>query len=117
EFFLLEVGLAYKQKQRPRKDRKIQINDEIRGKIKKVMPFRLTDAQKRVTREIVEDMKQPEVMYRLLQGDVGSGKTIVALMACLVAIENGLQAAFMVPTELLAEQHAANLRYLLRTTH
>lgn len=116
EFFLLEVGLAYRQKSRPVKAAPIQVNDEIRARVRKMMPFPLTDAQKRVVREIVEDMKGKEVMYRLLQGDVGSGKTIVALMACMVAIENGRQAAFMVPTELLAEQHFSNLSYLLRNT-
>lgn len=117
EFFLLEVGLAYRQKSRPLKTRMIQVNDEIRSRVKKMMPFSLTDAQKRVAREIVEDMKGKEVMYRLLQGDVGSGKTIVALMACMVAIENGCQAALMVPTELLAEQHFSNISYLLRSTN
>lgn len=117
EFFLLEVGLAYRQKARPLKTRAIQVNDEIRARVKKMMPFSLTEAQKRVAREIVEDMKGREVMYRLLQGDVGSGKTIVALMACMVAIENGCQAAFMVPTELLAEQHFSNISYLLRNTN
>jgi ATP-dependent DNA helicase RecG len=76
----------------------------------------LTVAQKRVIREIVNDLQAQPVMYRLLQGDVGSGKTIVALMAAIVAIENGLQVAFMVPTEILAEQHFSNVCYLLRNT-
>jgi ATP-dependent DNA helicase RecG len=117
EFFLLEVGLAYKQRERPVKKHTITIQDAIRQKIREALPFRLTEAQKRVIREIVEDMKRPQVMYRLLQGDVGSGKTIVALMAAMVAIENGLQVAFMVPTEILAEQHHANITYLLRNTN
>ncbi len=116
EFFLLQVGLAYRQKERPKKKSRIAIDNRIREKARQALPFRLTEAQKKVTREIVEDMKHETVMYRLLQGDVGSGKTIVALMACIVAIENGLQAAFMVPTEILSEQHFSNISYLLRNT-
>lgn len=116
EFFLLEVGLAFRQKSRPVKTRKVTVNDDIRAKVKKMMPFSLTDAQKKVVREIVDDMKGKDVMYRLLQGDVGSGKTIVALMSAMVAIENGYQVALMVPTEILAEQHFSNLTYLLRNT-
>jgi ATP-dependent DNA helicase RecG len=73
----------------------------------------LTGDQKKVIAEIVEDMKRPQPMNRLLQGDVGSGKTIVALMAALVAMENGFQVAFMAPTEILAEQHYINIRRLL----
>jgi ATP-dependent DNA helicase RecG len=116
EFFLLEVGLAYRQKQRPFKKRRISTADSARQRIKQVLPFRLTEAQKRVTREIVEDMKSERVMYRLLQGDVGSGKTIVALMAAIVAVEDGCQVALMVPTEILAEQHFSNIKFLLRNT-
>ena len=78
-----------------------------------VLPFRLTAAQKRVLREIVDDLRRPTPMLRLLQGDVGSGKTIVAALALVVAMESGLQGAFMAPTELLAEQHHANLARLL----
>jgi ATP-dependent DNA helicase RecG len=81
--------------------------------VRKVLPFRLTGDQKTVIREIVADMQRPQSMNRLLQGDVGSGKTIVALMASLVAMENGLQVAFMAPTEILAEQHFFNIRRLL----
>jgi len=117
EFFLLEVGLAYRQKERPKKLRRVGVDDRIREKAKTALPFRLTNAQKRVIREIVEDMKSEPVMYRLLQGDVGSGKTIVALMASVVAIENGFQVALMVPTEILAEQHYSNISYLLRNTN
>jgi ATP-dependent DNA helicase RecG len=79
----------------------------------KSLPFTLTDAQKRVLKEIGEDMGSPRRMNRLLQGDVGSGKTIVALFAMLRAVENGYQAALMVPTEILAEQHARTLTRLL----
>ena len=117
EFFLLEVGLAYRQKERPQKKHRVQVDNRIRDKARQALPFRLTEAQKRVIREIVEDMKQPPVMYRLLQGDVGSGKTIVALMASIVAMENGFQTAFMVPTEILAEQHFSNVTHLLRNTN
>jgi ATP-dependent DNA helicase RecG len=117
EFFLLEVGLAYRKKERPVKKLRVQINNQIREKVRQALPFRLTNAQKRVIREIVADMQADPVMYRLLQGDVGSGKTIIALMACVVAIENGFQAALMVPTEILAEQHFSNITYLLRNTN
>lgn len=74
------------------------------------MPFELTDAQKRVMHEIREDMRSGNQMNRLLQGDVGSGKTMVALMTCLIGVDNGYQACLMAPTEILAEQHFATLR-------
>ena len=77
------------------------------------LPFQLTEAQARVLREIVSDMASPRRMSRLLQGDVGSGKTVVALFSMLLALESGYQAALMVPTEILAEQHARKLRALL----
>jgi ATP-dependent DNA helicase RecG len=77
------------------------------------LPFRLTEAQRRVLREIAEDMAAPRRMNRLLQGDVGSGKTVVALFAMLRAVENGYQAAMMAPTEILAEQHYRTLQQLL----
>ena len=82
-------------------------------RLKEVLPFQLTSAQTRATREIVADMCSPRRMQRLLQGDVGSGKTIVALFAALLAVENGYQAAIMVPTELLAEQHWRTMTALL----
>ncbi|MFI5230868.1 MAG: ATP-dependent DNA helicase RecG [Gemmatimonadales bacterium] len=78
----------------------------LTSRLKALLPFELTGAQVRATREIVQDMTSPQRMHRLLQGDVGSGKTIVALFAALLAVENGYQAAVMAPTELLAEQHA-----------
>jgi len=86
---------------------------ELTTRLKESLPFALTPAQTRVTREIVADMCSDRRMHRLLQGDVGSGKTIVALFAALLAVENGWQAAFMAPTELLAEQHARTFTQLL----
>ncbi|NKB65557.1 MAG: ATP-dependent DNA helicase RecG [Candidatus Latescibacteria bacterium] len=80
----------------------------------KALPFELTGAQQRVVEQIVQDMGQPVVMSRLLQGDVGSGKTLVALCAMLTAVDNGYQAALMAPTEILAEQHFFNIRDLVR---
>ena len=81
--------------------------------LKEQLPFTLTGAQMRVLREIVADMTSPQRMHRLLQGDVGSGKTIVALFAAMVALENDWQAALMAPTELLAEQHLRTFMRLL----
>ncbi len=78
------------------------------------LPFDLTHAQRRVIKDITDDMKSPKPMNRLLQGDVGSGKTIVALLTMLIAVENGYQTAFMAPTEILAEQHYATLTTLLK---
>jgi ATP-dependent DNA helicase RecG len=86
--------------------------DGVREAIKQVLPFHPTSAQKRVLGEIVGDMKRDQPMRRLLQGDVGSGKTIVAMQAALVAIENGYQAALMAPTEILATQHYLSARKL-----
>jgi ATP-dependent DNA helicase RecG len=86
---------------------------ELTTALKAALPFTLTGAQTRVLREIVADMVSPTRMHRLVQGDVGSGKTIVALFAALLAMENGYQAAIMAPTELLAEQHARTIGRLL----
>lgn len=86
---------------------------DLTTKLKQALPFDLTGAQVRVLREIVADMTSPRRMHRLLQGDVGAGKTIVALFAALVALENGYQAALMAPTELLAEQHHRTFTRLL----
>jgi ATP-dependent DNA helicase RecG len=87
-------------------------NDLIRPMHER-LPFELTEAQARVLREIYHDMTSPRRMNRLLQGDVGSGKTVVALFAMLLAVESGYQAALMAPTEILAEQHASGLKELL----
>jgi ATP-dependent DNA helicase RecG len=90
-----------------------QSKRKLTSALKKALPFTLTDAQTGALREIVADMASDRKMHRLLQGDVGSGKTIVALFAALLAMENGYQAAIMAPTELLAEQHARTLTRLL----
>jgi ATP-dependent DNA helicase RecG len=114
ELFYLELGLELKR----RKGHKqpgvaFATTDQVRGAIREVLPFHPTVAQKRALGEIVADMREPHPMRRLLQGDVGSGKTIVALQAMLVAIENGYQAAMMAPTEILATQHYLAARKLL----
>jgi ATP-dependent DNA helicase RecG len=111
ELFFLELGLELKRRRmRERSGVSFATNDKVREAIREVLPFHPTAAQKRTLGEIVADMRQPSPMRRLLQGDVGSGKTIVALQAMLVAMENGYQAALMAPTEILATQHflAAN---------
>ena len=92
--------------------RRSRSTDAAREAVKRILPFPLTGAQKRVLREIADDLRSPHPMNRLLQGDVGSGKTIVALLAMVVVVENGHQAAFMAPTEILAEQHFLTLRRL-----
>ena len=115
ELFYLELGLELKRKRlRDRAGIAFIADENVRDAIKQVLPFRPTAAQKRVLGEIVEDMRKPQPMRRLLQGDVGSGKTIVALEAALVAIESGYQAVLMAPTEILATQHYLSARKLLR---
>ena len=115
EFFLFQVGMVLRKRLASvdRKPRAVIVTDDIRESARRVLPFRLTGDQKRAVAEIVGDMQRPQPMNRLLQGDVGSGKTIVALMAALVAMENDLQVAFMAPTEILAEQHFITIRRLL----
>ncbi|MEA2714081.1 MAG: ATP-dependent helicase RecG [Gemmatimonadales bacterium] len=89
------------------------IKRDLTSRLKQSLPWDLTDDQQRAIREITGDMTAPERMHRLLMGDVGTGKTVVALFAMLLALENDFQAALMAPTELLAEQHAATLEVLL----
>lgn len=115
EFFLFQAGLVLRKRRAAadKKPRPVKVDDRIRDAARKVLPFKLTDGQKIALREIVTDMQRPEPMHRLLQGDVGAGKTIVALLAALVAMENGLQVAFMAPTEILADQHYLTIRRLL----
>jgi ATP-dependent DNA helicase RecG len=110
EFFFLELGLALRKRNVSLEDGNAYLlTDAYAKKLKKILPFELTGAQKRVVKEIIDDLKKPHPMNRLLQGDVGSGKTIVALIASLIVIENGFQAAFMAPTEILAEQHFSTI--------
>ncbi|HEY7401965.1 MAG TPA: ATP-dependent DNA helicase RecG [Candidatus Angelobacter sp.] len=114
ELFFLEVGLELKRrKMRARPGIPFALTDSVRQAVKKILPFHPTAAQKRVLKEIAEDMQHPSPMRRLLQGDVGSGKTIVALQAAVIAIENGYQVAFMAPTEILATQHYLSARHVL----
>ncbi|MDE3187440.1 MAG: ATP-dependent DNA helicase RecG [Acidobacteriota bacterium] len=114
ELFFLELGLELKRRRmRERAGISFATSDKVREAIREVLPFHPTAAQKRTLAEIVADMRQPSPMRRLLQGDVGSGKTIVALQAMLVAMENGYQAALMAPTEILATQHFLAARKLL----
>jgi ATP-dependent DNA helicase RecG len=106
EFFWLECGLSLKRsKARVQPGISFELNERVREKIKAMLPFKPTRAQVRVLKEIADDMKSPHPMSRLLQGDVGSGKTLVAAEAAVIAIENGYQAAVLAPTEILATQH------------
>ena len=114
ELFFLELGLELKRrKMRAQSGVSFAINDRVRAAVKRILPFHPTEAQKRVLKEIVDDMKESAPMRRLLQGDVGSGKTIVALEAAVIAIENGYQVALMAPTEILATQHYLSARRIL----
>ncbi|HSE57075.1 MAG TPA: ATP-dependent DNA helicase RecG [Nitrospiraceae bacterium] len=115
ELFLLELALAdrHREVQREEKSLRSQAAPAMMQNLRSILPFRLTAAQERVIRDIFEDMASPHPMNRLLQGDVGSGKTVVALHALVAACASGHQAALMVPTELLAEQHYLNLQGLL----
>jgi len=106
EFFYWELGLALKKRGVAlEKGIAFQVTHRYTKELVKLLPFELTAAQRKVLSEIKIDMMSPHPMHRLVQGDVGSGKTLVALMAALVAVENGYQVAFMAPTEILAEQH------------
>ena len=115
EFFLFQIGHAWRRHASSIELKPFvpTVDDRIRAAAAKILPFKLTAGQREAVKEIVDDMRRPEPMQRLLQGDVGAGKTIVALLAALVAMENGLQVAFMAPTEILAGQHYANIARLL----
>ena len=118
EFFWVTFSLLLKRGER-RKEQKgavIEISKTIRERIEKLSPFELTGAQKRVIERILEDMSSESPMNRLIQGDVGSGKTIVALIAMFAAMENGYQTALMAPTEILAEQHLRSARAIFRNS-
>jgi len=118
DFFWLTFALGFKRGRRVKESKEvtIRIDKLVNDAVKSVMPFKLTKAQRKVVADIFNDMKSTAPMNRLLQGDVGSGKTIVALIAMIAAIENGLQAALMAPTEILAEQHSRNIKRLLAKT-
>ncbi|HEY2381289.1 MAG TPA: ATP-dependent DNA helicase RecG [Terriglobia bacterium] len=114
EFFLLELIYALRRGQtRSLNGVRFETRDRTRERVKKILPFHPTAAQKRVLKEIVDDLKAPYPMIRLMQGDVGSGKTIVAFESIVIAVENGYQAALMAPTEILAEQHFINAKRIL----
>jgi len=114
ELFFVELGLEFKRRQmKAQTGIAFRLDDRVREAIKKILPFHPTPAQKRVLKEIASDMEKPFPMRRLLQGDVGSGKTIVAFEAAIIAIENGCQVALMAPTEILAQQHYFNARRIL----
>jgi len=118
DFFWVTFAIGLKRGERVKevKDRALRIDKAVNEHIKSVMPFTLTRAQKRVTAQIFNDLKSRAPMNRLLQGDVGSGKTIVAVIAMIAAMENDLQTALMAPTEILAEQHARSIKRLLART-
>ncbi len=116
EFFLLQVLLALRRRANSHEARGIPFTvdpEQLRADLAAIVPFQLTGAQQRAIAEIGADLSSGRAMNRLLQGDVGSGKTMVALAAMLMAVENGYQAALMAPTEILAAQHAIVLRRLL----
>jgi ATP-dependent DNA helicase RecG len=114
ELFFIELGLELKRReQKAQTGIAFRLDSGVREAIKKILPFHPTAAQKRVLKEIANDMQTPCPMRRLLQGDVGSGKTIVAFQAAIIAIENGYQVALMAPTEILAQQHYFSARQIL----
>jgi ATP-dependent DNA helicase RecG len=114
ELFFIELGLELKRReQKAQTGIAFRLDENSRTAIKKILPFHPTAAQKRVLKEIASDMGQPFPMRRLLQGDVGSGKTIVAFEAAIIAMENGYQVALMAPTEILAQQHYFSARKIL----
>jgi ATP-dependent DNA helicase RecG len=114
ELFFVELGLELKRRQQKAQTGiAFRLDERVRAAIKKILPFHPTLAQKKVLREIATDMEKPYPMRRLLQGDVGSGKTIVGFEAAIIAIENGCQVALMAPTEILAQQHYFSARRIL----
>jgi ATP-dependent DNA helicase RecG len=118
EFFLFQIGHAWRRHASGTELKPFVpiVDDRIRASAAKVLPFKLTPGQRQAVKEIVDDLRLPQPMHRLLQGDVGAGKTIVALLAAIVAMENGLQVAFMAPTEILAGQHYGNIARLLASS-
>lgn len=118
EFFRVSFALQLRRGEREKEPKGtiVEIGRTTEGRIRKLLPFTLTRAQERVGREIFDDMQSDAPMNRLIQGDVGSGKTIVAFMAMFAAMENGYQTALMAPTEILAEQHLRNARKIFENT-
>ena len=118
DFFWVAFAIGLKRGQRVKevKDATLEIDKRVKDRIASIMPFKLTSAQRKVTKQIFSDMESRAPMNRLLQGDVGSGKTIVAVVAMIAAMENDLQTALMAPTEILADQHARSIKRLLART-
>lgn len=116
DFFMLQLAMLMRKEsiKKYEKGHSLRIHGHLINRLLEILPFKLTLAQKRVWREIARDLARIYPMNRILQGDVGCGKTIIALMAMLVAVENGYQAALMAPTEILAEQHYMSSDLLLR---
>jgi len=118
EAFLFQLGVMARRRAAIAEPKAgaIVVDDRIRESARQVLPFKLTAGQRTAVKEIVDDLQRPHPMNRLLQGDVGAGKTIVALLAALVTMENGLQVAFMAPTEILADQHFVTISRLLQNS-
>src|SRR5262249_48868229 len=118
EFFLYQLSLALRRQSAIRQPGiAFRVREtHVREALKRVLPFKPTGAQKRVLAEIAGDLERPVPMHRLLQGDVGSGKTIVALETATIVIENGYQVALMAPTEILAVQHYLSARKIFAKT-
>ncbi|MEW6323595.1 MAG: ATP-dependent DNA helicase RecG [Acidobacteriota bacterium] len=118
DFFVFQAGLALRRHENAqvRKALVARVDDRVRAAVRAVLPFRLTAGQRQALAEIVADMQKRWPMQRLLQGDVGAGKTIVALLAAIVAMENGFQVAIMAPTEILADQHLRNVARWMAAT-
>jgi ATP-dependent DNA helicase RecG len=118
EFFPYQLGLILRRRNASADHKPVvpRVDDRVRAAARAVLPFTLTAGQREALKEIVDDMVRPAPMHRLLQGDVGAGKTVVALLAAVVAMENRLQVALMAPTEILAEQHAVTIGRMLEGT-
>lgn len=119
EFFFLQVGFLHKKINHNLKFKSFpfdKIGENFHSFYQNQLPFELTNAQKKAIKEIRNDLKKPIQMNRLLQGDVGSGKTIVALLTMLIAVDNGFQTALMVPTEILAQQHYQSIKILIENS-
>jgi ATP-dependent DNA helicase RecG len=111
--FFLGLGLRRREDEKLHKRRPFVVDDEVREIVRRMLPFRLTGAQRDALKTIADDLASEVPMRRLVQGDVGSGKTIVGLLASVIVMKSGAQVAFMVPTEILAEQHYAGMKRLL----